>query len=155
MKGWVIGLAVALAASSARPGPVEDANAGLAALQAGDNDGAIALFDRAIASGRLRGDDLEFAYAARGEAYLNKKDLPDAIVNLDRARQMKPDDKDAQVALVTAICAAQPAALVPGQNAGRVVGRLLGGMLAAGLGGQDLGGALGSSVAQPSTQCPQ
>jgi tetratricopeptide (TPR) repeat protein len=146
MKGWVLALALGLAASAAQSGPLDDANAGLAALQSGDNDGAIALFDRALQSGRLRGDDLEFAYAARGQAYLNKRDLPDAIVDLDKARQMKPDDKDAQTSLVAAICAAQPAALIPGQNAGRVIGRLLGGAITQGLTGQ----------AAPSlVQCPQ
>jgi tetratricopeptide (TPR) repeat protein len=150
MKRWVIGLALVLAVSGARAGPLDDANAGLAALQSGDNDGAIALFDRALASGRLRGDDLEFAYAARGQAYLNKKDLPNAILNLDKARQMKPDDKDAQVALVLAICSAQPAGSIPGQNVGRALGHLLVGGLVAGLTGQDV-----TAVANPSAQCPQ
>jgi tetratricopeptide (TPR) repeat protein len=146
MKSCMIGLAMALTASNAWPGPLEDANAGLAAMQSGDNDGAIALFNRALESGRLRGDDLEFAYAARGQAHLNKHDLPDAIADLDKARQMKPDDKDAQASLVVAICTAQPAALIPGQNAGKVIGRLLGGAILAGLAGQQ---------APPLVQCPQ
>jgi tetratricopeptide (TPR) repeat protein len=115
--------AVLLVGSSALAGPIEDANAGLAALQGGDNDGAIALFTRALDSGRLHGEDQEFAYAARGQAYLNKADLSRAIADLDRARQMKPDDKDAQAALATAICKAQPAATIRGAPVGGAIFR--------------------------------
>ena len=96
----------------------DDGNAGLKALQAGDNDSAIVYFTRAINSHRLRGDDLEFAYANRGQAYLNKQDRADAIVDLDQARQLKPDDADVQHALSCTIAAELPASLVPGQGVG-------------------------------------
>jgi tetratricopeptide (TPR) repeat protein len=116
-------------ATSASAGGIDDGNAGLAALKSGDNDAAINLFTRALGSRDLKGDDREFAYANRGQAYLNKVDYPDAIADLDKAREMKPDDTDAQTALLTALSSELPANLVPGQSAKTMVGqfgRLLG-----------------------------
>jgi tetratricopeptide (TPR) repeat protein len=132
--GLVLGLTLVLA-SAAEASALSDASAGMATLQSGDNDGAIALFTRAIGEG-LKGDDRELAYASRGKAYLNKQDFSDAIADLDRARQMKPDDNDAQNDLVTAISQVQPANLVAGRSAssyanelGRGLGKaLLGGL---------------------------
>jgi tetratricopeptide (TPR) repeat protein len=125
--------------TTARANALSDASAGLATLQSGDNDGAIALFTRALNEG-LRGDDKEFAYASRGKAYLNKADFSDAIADLDRARQMKPDDNDAQNDLIAAISQVQPANMVTGRSAssyanefGNAIARSLLGGLAASL----------------------
>ncbi len=125
----------AVAASRA----IIDANAALATLQSGDNDGSITLFTRALGEG-LRGDDREFAYAMRGKAYLNKGDLSSAISDLDNARQLKPDDGDAQKDLILAICKTQPASLIAGRSAssyanqiGNALGRAILGGLAQGL----------------------
>lgn len=115
-------LAIALSAclvalafvSRAQARGVDDGNAGLAAMESGDYDSAISLFTRALKRGGLAGDDREFAYANRGRAYLKKGDFSSAIVDLDRARQMKPDDADAQNDLVAALAAKLPAASIPG-----------------------------------------
>jgi tetratricopeptide (TPR) repeat protein len=101
-----------------------DGNQGLTALQQGDNDTAIRLFSHALGSGQLSGDDLEFAYANRGKAYLNKHDLSSAIADLDRARQMKPDDTDAQNDLVAALQAEIPPDSVPGRPKPSFFGQL-------------------------------
>jgi tetratricopeptide (TPR) repeat protein len=104
--------------------PADDGNQGLAALQQGDNDTAIKLFTRALNSGQMRGDDLEFAYANRGKAYLNKADYSSAVADLDRARQMKPDDTDAQNDLVVALQAEIPADSIPGRPKPSFMGQL-------------------------------
>lgn len=143
------GLALALA-STAQAGATSDANAALATLQSGDNDGAIALFTRALGEG-LRGDDREFAYAMRGQAYLNKGDFSRAIADLDKARQLKPDDNDAQTALVTAICKVQPASLIAGRSAASYANQLSGAFGRALLGGlaQNLQQQTGAPVNLP------
>jgi tetratricopeptide (TPR) repeat protein len=124
MKSAFVGALAAMAlATAAQANPIDDGNAGLTALQNGDNDQAIALFTRALASGGLKGDDREFAYANRGKAYLNKFDISDAIADLDRARQMKPDDVDAQTNLISAISQTLPATLLPGQSAKSLFGQ--------------------------------
>lgn len=118
MQRTFLGAVAALAMGcAAHANGIEDGNAGLKALQSGDNDGAIALFTRALNSGQLKGEDREFAYANRGAAYLNKNDLSDAIADLDRARQLKPDDAEVQDALVKAISTQLPATILPGQSA--------------------------------------
>jgi tetratricopeptide (TPR) repeat protein len=139
-------------AASAASRAIADANAALATLQSGDNDGAITLFTRALGEG-LRGDDKEFAYAMRGKAYLNKGDLFSAINDLDTARQLKPDDGDAQKDLILAICKVQPASLIAGRSAssyanqfGNALGRALLGGLAQGLQQQT-----GANVSVPTT----
>lgn len=127
-----VALASLAQAGTARANGVDDGNAGLSALQNGDYDVAIRLFSRALDSRGLKGDDREFAYANRGVAYLKKGDVSSAIVDLDRARQMKPDDADAQNELVTAVAMVLPASLVPGQSARSVF--------------HQLGSALGNSI---------
>lgn len=112
--GPCIILAALLAASAAHADGVADGNAGLEALNAGDYDRAVGLFTRAIDHGGLAPDDKEFAYANRGRAYLKKGDASAAIVDLDRARRLKPDDADAQNDLVAALSVKLPAAGVPG-----------------------------------------
>jgi tetratricopeptide (TPR) repeat protein len=93
----------------------DDGNRGLQALDQGDNDGAIALFTHAIKYGGLEGDDQEFAYANRGRAYLRKGDYSSAIADLDYARQMKPDDIDAQGDLLAALQTEIPPDSIPGR----------------------------------------
>ena len=119
MKALILSVLVLLgSATLVHANALDDGNDGLKALQNGDNDTAINLFTRAIKSRQLRGDDLEFAYANRGQAYLNKFDYSNAIPDLDRARMMKPDDADAQKALVKAVSMTLPAVGLPGQTAG-------------------------------------
>ena len=130
MKAFLLGVSISLAVGfAAQANGVDDGNAGLTALQNGDNDTAIAMFTRALDAGGLKGDDREFAYANRGKAFLNKGDFSSAIADLDKARRMKPDDVDAQNDLVTAVSRTLPATLLPGQSARSVfrqLGRSLG-----------------------------
>jgi len=113
VAGWIV-LGVLACASAAHANGPDDANAGLAALNAGDYDRAISLFDRALASGQIQGDDTEVAFACRGRAYLKKGDYASAIVDLDRARRIKPDDTDAQNDLVAALADTIPLSSIPG-----------------------------------------
>lgn len=118
--GWtLIGLLVLT--SAVRANGLDDANAGLAALNAGEFDHAISLMTRALASGQLRGDDLEFGFACRGRAYLKNADYSSAIVDLDRARRMKPDDQDAQGDLEQALAVLAPVSSIPGVGRGVTV----------------------------------
>jgi Flp pilus assembly protein TadD len=112
--GAICGAAAVLAAS-AHADAYDDASAGLNALNDNDYDHAVSLFTRAISLEQLSGDQLEYAYACRGRAYLKKGDLSHAIVDLDRARRMKPDDSDAQNDLVTALQTELPPAQIPGR----------------------------------------
>jgi tetratricopeptide (TPR) repeat protein len=107
-------LAALAAASAAHAAGADDANAGLDALKAGNYPQATARFTSAINSGDLQGDDKEFAYAARGRAYLKSGNLEAAIPDLDKARRMKPDDSDAQTDLIAALTAALPVVSMPG-----------------------------------------
>jgi tetratricopeptide (TPR) repeat protein len=113
----VFGVSFALALVVAMPFALadgaDDGNRGLQALNQGDYDTAITLFTHAIKYGRLSDDDEEFALANRGLAYLKKGDYSSAIVDLDQARQMKPDDADAQNALLTALQAMIPPNSIP------------------------------------------
>lgn len=97
--------------SAAYANAVDDGNDGLQALNSGDNDRAIVLFTRAIKG--LNGDDQEFAYANRGRAYARKSDYSSAIADLDHARQMKPDDTDAQADLIAVLQIELPADSIP------------------------------------------
>lgn len=115
MKAVVLGLLAALAAAPvAYADAADDGDAGLAAYNAGDYAQAVALFSRALASGQLHGDDKELATASRGRAYLKAGNVSLAIVDLDRARRMKPSDTDAQNDLVTALSTKLPADQIPG-----------------------------------------
>lgn len=146
MKTILLAASLLLALSSAAKAgtATDDANAGLNALQTGANDQAISLFTHALDSG-LKGDDREFAYASRGKAYLNKGDYSSAIVDLDKARQMKPDDADAQADLATAISRTLPAAALPGQSARSIFRQL----------GHSLGQAVQQGVAEGLAQSAQ
>jgi tetratricopeptide (TPR) repeat protein len=97
------GMALAmLAAAPALAGPEEDGNAGLDAMKSGDYTRAVQMFTRALASGKLSGDDREFAYVQRGTAYLNLKNKVAAIADFEKALKIKPDDADAQQGLAQA-----------------------------------------------------
>jgi tetratricopeptide (TPR) repeat protein len=96
-------LLVAVLASAAYAGGVEDGNAGLQALNSGAYDEAIRLFTRALRPSELTGDDREFAYLNRGKAYVAKGDFDHAIADFKQALRLKPDDNDAQDALQAAL----------------------------------------------------
>jgi outer membrane protein OmpA-like peptidoglycan-associated protein len=74
---------------------VSDANAGLDALQRGDNPTAIRLFSKALASQQLAKADRELAYLKRGEAHLAAHENDLALVDATRALALKPDDSEA------------------------------------------------------------
>src|ERR1700692_3310869 len=96
MKAMLVGVAVLLlTASTAYANANDDGNAALEALNAGDNDRAVMLFTRAIASHELSRADREFALANRGGAYAKEGRIAEAIDDFDQARKMKPDDTDA------------------------------------------------------------
>lgn len=101
--------------SAAHANGKDDGDAGLSALDAGDYDKAIGMFTRALNSRDLDQEGRELAYASRGRAYLKKNDLSRAIVDLDDARRIKPDDADAQNDLTTALAAELPADAIPGR----------------------------------------
>ena len=109
-----LALALAVIGGGAKANGSDDGNAGLAALKSGDYDRAIALLSRALGSGGLQGDDREFGLASRGKAYLMKRDYSAAIVDLDAARRLKPDDDDAQADLLAAVAARAPVSAIPG-----------------------------------------
>jgi len=112
---YILAAALSLASAAAHADAYDEANSGLDALKNADYDRAIGLFTHAIDSRELSGDQLEFAYASRGKAYLSKGDLSSAISDLDRARRMKPDDVDAQNDLVSALQTELPADQIPGR----------------------------------------
>ena len=82
---------------------IADGNAGVQALNRGDYDGAIRLFTQALRPGELSGDDREFAYLNRGNAYAAKGDYQHAVADLKEALRLKPDDADAQSSLQAAL----------------------------------------------------
>ena len=90
-------------------GPLDDANAGLDAMKQGDYNHAATLFTSAIKSGQLTGDDLEFAYSERGQAYLKSGNTKAAIADFKQALKLKPDDQDAQDGLAQAQAGGAPA----------------------------------------------
>lgn len=92
-------LAAIAIGGATRADGVADGNAGMDALNRKDYDEAIRMFTRALQPGRLKGDDREFAYLNRGNAYAGKQDYVHAIADLKEALRLKPDDSDAQQAL--------------------------------------------------------
>jgi tetratricopeptide (TPR) repeat protein len=75
--------------------PLGDAKAGLEALNRGDNDAAIRLFNRAIESGALAPSDRELALVKRAEAYAAEGNGVLALADLDQAQQLDPNDQQA------------------------------------------------------------
>lgn len=85
-------------ASPAWAGGMDDANAGLAALNGGNYDEAIRLYTKAIASGELSQDYLSIAYINRGRSWYFKKDFDKAIADFTKAIEIDPKDADAYYA---------------------------------------------------------
>jgi tetratricopeptide (TPR) repeat protein len=75
--------------------PLGDAKAGLEALNRGDNDAAIRLFNRAIESSALAPSDRELALVKRAEAYAAEGNGMLALADLDQAQQLDPNDQQA------------------------------------------------------------
>ena len=63
-----------------------------AALTAGDNPGAVALYDQALEDGGLTVDYLSYAYYNRGMAYYRMGDAEQAKKNLTKARELNIND---------------------------------------------------------------
>lgn len=71
---------------------VAELNAGVDALQAGDNQKAVELITHAIELNVLDGNNLASAYFARGAAYARLHQCPSAIPDFTQAIAIKPDD---------------------------------------------------------------
>ncbi|HEY1414919.1 MAG TPA: hypothetical protein VGF42_03445 [Caulobacteraceae bacterium] len=85
----------ALAAGAAFASPLEDAKAGLAALDKGENITAIRLFTVAIDSHKLARSDQELAYVKRAEAYLASHQETSALADANHALDLDPADAEA------------------------------------------------------------
>lgn len=85
----------ALAAGAAFASPLEDAKAGLAALDKGENITAIRLFTAAIDSHKLARSDQELAYVKRAEAYLASHQETPALADANHALDLDPADSEA------------------------------------------------------------
>ena len=85
----------ALAAGAAFATPLEDAKAGLAALDKGENITAIRLFTTAIDSHKLSRSDQELAYVKRAEAYLASHQEKSAVIDANHALDLEPGDAEA------------------------------------------------------------
>ncbi|HEY7899856.1 MAG TPA: hypothetical protein VIC25_01605 [Caulobacteraceae bacterium] len=106
-----VGLA-AMAAAAVHADPLDDAKAGLKALDQGDNAGAVRFLTSAIDSGRLTRTDQELAYVKRSEAQLAANHPRLAIADADRALNLDPADAEAKGARDRAqdlLVAAKPA----------------------------------------------
>jgi len=73
---------------------VDDANAGMDALNAGDYAKAVQLFARALHSKQLSSADAESAYVERGKAYLGEHANKLAVADFDHALKLNPDDQE-------------------------------------------------------------
>jgi tetratricopeptide (TPR) repeat protein len=76
--------------SPAWAGGLDDAKAGETAFQRGNDDEAIRLFTRAIASGELSRRDLGIAYYNRGNVWYYKGDYDKAIADYTKAIEINP-----------------------------------------------------------------
>jgi hypothetical protein len=90
--------AVALVAGAAMADPLDDAKAGLSALDKGDNPAAIKLFSSALESGKLTRSDQELAHVKRSEAYLANSEARSALDDADAALNLDPADSEATAA---------------------------------------------------------
>lgn len=71
-------------------GGMEDAEAGVEALKAGENDKAIKLFSAAIRSKEVKGEKLSAIYYNRGRSYLSKKEYDEAVADFTYTLKLKP-----------------------------------------------------------------
>lgn len=78
---------------------LDNAQAGLQALNAGDSARAVSLFTDALNGGGLSQSDTELALVKRGEAYLNLGNTDSARADLQHALQIDPSDREAASAL--------------------------------------------------------
>jgi hypothetical protein len=85
----------ALATGAAFASPLEDAKAGLAALDKGENITAIRLFTTAIDSHKLARSDQELAFVKRAEAYLASHQEKSALADANHALDLEPGDAEA------------------------------------------------------------
>ena len=96
-------LMLSVVAGEALANGTQDGNAGLDALNRGDNKEAIRLFTRALADKSLAPDDREFAYASRAKAEMAEGDATAATRDLEQAVRLKPDDTEALADLQAAL----------------------------------------------------
>ena len=75
--------------------PVADGNAGMEALNRGDNAAAIQLFTRALQSGALAPSDRELAYVRRAQADLALGNKTTALADANQALALDADDAEA------------------------------------------------------------
>ena len=73
---------------------ISDANAGLIALNNGNNTEAVRLFTNALGAGLSRQDE-ELAYVKRAQAYFNQGQSAFAVADLERALAIDPNDSEA------------------------------------------------------------
>jgi lipoprotein NlpI len=74
---------------------LDEANAGLAAAQRGDDDEALRLYSAALAAGDLSPFNVMLSYHNRGNTYQDKGDYQRAIAEYDIAIQLQPDYAEA------------------------------------------------------------
>jgi len=75
--------------------PSDNADAGVQALVSGDTGRATELLTRALDSGRLNAAGVERAHLKRGEAFALAHDNDRAVMDLEEARRLNPNDKEA------------------------------------------------------------
>jgi tetratricopeptide (TPR) repeat protein len=91
------GLAVSLAAGAASANPLDDAKAGVRALDNGLNSMAVRLFTSAINSHRLLRADQELAYVKRAQAHIALGEGQLALADAYTAMSLDPRDNEAIV----------------------------------------------------------
>lgn len=84
-----------LSAPAALAGAVDDANAGLDALDHGDNATAVRLFSQALREGGLSDSDRELAFVKRAQAYLGEGQNDLARQDLEQALRIDANDQEA------------------------------------------------------------
>jgi lipoprotein NlpI len=87
-------LTFAVAAAAGASG-LDEAKAGLAAAQRGDDDEALRLYSAALAAGDLSPFNVMLAYHNRGNTYQDKGDYPRAIAEYNVAIKLKSDYAEA------------------------------------------------------------
>jgi tetratricopeptide (TPR) repeat protein len=76
-------------------GGMDDVKAGIAAATGGNYDEAIRLYTKAIASGKLSGENLSKVYDNRGDAWVKKGDDDKAIADYTKALEIEPNQRNA------------------------------------------------------------
>jgi tetratricopeptide (TPR) repeat protein len=74
---------------------MDDVKAGIAAATGGNYDEAIRLYTKAIASGKLSGENLSKVYDNRGDAWVKKGDDDKAIADYTKALEIEPNQRNA------------------------------------------------------------